>query len=128
MMSMIEEMNQQEITMKEMNQETLETIAGGHPFESCFGGAALYRSGVSYANTCFGSDVYSIKNSQHQAVNISKDTAWTLREESNKLWNSKYANSGDFVGFAREWKQTLADKYNLDWDGSLGNYKFQLWD
>ncbi len=59
---------------------------------------------ISYANTVFGSDVFTINNSQHQAVNISKDTAWTLREESNKLWKNKYAGSGDFVGYAREWK------------------------
>ena len=79
-------------------------------------------------NTVFGSDVYTIKNSQHQPVGISKDTAWNLREESEKLWKSKYADSADFIGYAREWKQTLADKHGIDWDGSLGDYKFQLWD
>ena len=45
---------------------------------------------------------------------------------SQNLWKTKYANSADFVGFAREWKQTLAEKYGLDWDGSMGNYKAQL--
>ena len=124
----IQNISLQETTMNELNQETLETVAGGQPFESSFGGATLYRSGVSYANTVFGSDVYTIKNSQHQPVGISKDTAWNLREESEKLWKSKYADSADFVGYAREWKRTLADKHGIDWDGSLGDYKFQLWD
>ena len=124
----IQNISLQETGVNELNQETLETIAGGQPFESSFGGATLYRSGVSYANTVFGSDVYTIKNSQHQPVGISKDTAWNLREESDKLWKSKYADSADFIGYAREWKQTLADKHGIDWDGSLGDYKFQLWD
>ena len=124
----IQNISLQETAANELNQETLETVAGGQPFESSFGGAILYRSGVSYANTVFGSDVYTIKNSRHQPVGISKDTAWNLREESEKLWKSKYADSADFIGYAREWKQTLADKHGIDWDGSLGDYKFQLWD
>ena len=124
----IQNISLQETAANELNQETLETVAGGQPFESSFGCAILYRSGVSYANTVFGRDVYTIKNSQHKPVGISKDTAWTLREESDKLWKSKYADSADFIGYAREWKQTLADKHGIDWDGSLGDYKFQLWD
>ena len=124
----IQNISLQETAANELNQETLETVAGGQPFESSFGGSTLYRSGVSYANTVFGSDVYTIKNSQHQPVGISKDTAWNLREESEKLWKSKYADSADFIGYAREWKQILADKHGIDWDGSLGDYKFQLWD
>ena len=116
------------ITVNELDHAALETVSGGHPFESCFGDAALYRAGVSYANTCFGKDVYTIKNSSHQAVSISKDLAETLRSESKKLWKTKYADSADYVSYAREWKQTLASSYNLDWDGSIGDYKFQMWD
>ena len=124
----IQNISLQETSMNELNQETLETVAGGQPFEDNIGGPTLYRSGVSYANTFFGSDVFSIKNSQHQPVGISKDTARTLRAESENLWKSKYADSADFIGYAREWKQTLADRHGIDWDGSLGYYKFQLWD
>ena len=117
---------EKEIPVKrELEPETLAAAAGGHPFESSFGDINLYRCGVSYANTLFGSDEYSICNSSHQAVSISKDTAETLRSVSQNLWKTKYANSADFVGFAREWKQTLADNYGLDWDGSMGNYKFR---
>ena len=113
-------------TNRELDPEILEIAAGGHPFESSFGDINLYRCGVSYNNTFFGSDEYYIRNSSHQAVFISKDTAETLRSVSQNLWKTKYANSADFVGFAREWKQTLAEKYGLDWDGSMGNYKAQL--
>ena len=126
-MSIDDHTNREIPTQRELDQETLATVAGGHPFESSFGDINLYRSGVSYFNTLFGSDEYFIKNSNHQAVSISKDTAETLRSESMNLWKTKYATSADFVGFAREWKQTLASKYSLDWDGSMGNYKFQGW-
>ncbi len=125
-MSMHVNTNRENLMKQEMDQEALAMAAGGHPFESSFGDINLYRCGVSYANTIFGSDEYSICNSSHQAVSISKDTAETLRSVSQTLWKTKYANSADFVGFAREWKQTLADKYGLDWDGSMGNYKVQL--
>ena len=51
----------------------------------------------------------------------------TLRSESTKLWNAKYAGSADLVGYLREWKQVLASDYGIDWNGRLGTYKACVW-
>ncbi len=108
--------------MNEVDLDTLSTAAGGHPFEECFYDKALYRAGVSFANTIFGSDEFYVNGTQ-----ISKDLARTLRAESTKVWNERYASSGDLVGYLREWKGTMKNKYGLDWNGQLGTYKVQAW-
>lgn len=100
---------------EEMTYEEMETVAGGHPFEECFGDTALYRAGVSYQNVIFGSDRYYVGSKQ-----ISKDLAKTLRAESDKLWKSKYEAQADLVGYLREWKEILDDKYDIEWDGTPG--------
>ncbi len=108
--------------IKELNLDELNEAAGGHPFEEAFADDNLYRAGVSFRNTIFGSDEFYVNSTR-----ISKETARTLRSESKKLWNSKYAASADLVGYLREWKQVLANNYGLTWDGTLGTYKAQAW-
>ena len=100
---------------EEMTYEEMETVAGGHPFEECFGDTALYRAGVSYQNVIFGSDHYYVGSKQ-----ISKDLAKTLCAESDKLWKSKYEAQADLVGYLREWKEILDDKYDIVWDSTPG--------
>ena len=104
--------------MEELTHAELETAAGGHPFEECFGDTARYRAGVSYQNVVFGSDRYYVGSTQ-----ISKSLAKTLRSESKKLWEDKYSKQADLVGYLREWKQILDDKYDIEWDGKLGTYE-----
>lgn len=101
--------------LEEMTYEEMEPIAGGHPFEECFGDTALYRTGVSYQNVIFGSNRYYVGSKQ-----ISKDLAKTLRAESYKLWKSKYEVQADLVGYLREWKEILDDKFDIEWDGTPG--------
>lgn len=108
-------------TPKELTSEELNSVAGGHPFESSFGDNALYRAGVSYVNTIFGADEYYIGT-----LKISKDQARELREYSTNVWK-KYSASGDYIGYAREWKQILQDEYGISWDGQIGSYKPQVW-
>ncbi len=107
---------------KELTDAEAEIVAGGSPFEDCFGDDALYRAGVSYENVCFGSDRYYVGSTK-----IDKELARTLRSESTKLWNSKYAASADLVGYLREWKQVLASSYSIDWNGRLGTYEACVW-
>ncbi|MBR2434791.1 MAG: hypothetical protein IKB22_04905 [Lentisphaeria bacterium] len=107
---------------KELTDAETEIVAGGSPFEDCFGDIALYRAGVSFENVCFGSDRYFVGSKK-----IDKELARTLRSESTKLWNSKYASSADMVGYLREWKQVLASDYNIDWNGRLGTYEACVW-
>ena len=107
---------------KELTDAETEIVAGGSPFEDCFGDTALYRAGVSFENVCFGSDRYFVGSRQ-----IDKELARKLRSESTKLWDSKYAGSADMVGYLREWKQVLADDYNIDWNGRLGTYEACVW-
>ncbi len=107
---------------KELTDAETEIVAGGSPFEDCFGDVALYRAGVSFENVCFGSDRYFVGSRQ-----IDKELARKLRSESTKLWDSKYAGSADMVGYLREWKQVLASDYNIDWNGRLGTYEACVW-
>ena len=101
--------------LEEMTYEEMETVAGGHPFEECFGDTALYRADVFYQNVIFGSDRYFIGSKQ-----ISKDLAKTLRAKSDKLWKSKYEAQAGLVGYLREWKENLDDQYDIVWDGTPG--------
>ncbi len=106
----------------ELTLSELETATGGHPFEECFGDTALYRPGVSYVNTVFGDDEYYVGSTR-----ISKDLARTLRARSSALGNKNYAESGDYVKYAREWKAILATEYGISWNGLMGSYSFQAW-
>ncbi len=112
--------NTNEIKERKLTVQELDQIAGGHPFEDCFWDEDLYRAGVSYYNTVFGDDEYYIGSTR-----ISKDLARLLREKSKNVWR-KYAASGDYLNYAREWKALLANQYNIDWDGQIGTYKFQV--
>ncbi len=106
----------------EITMEQLECVAGGQPFEEAFADTALYRAGVSFVNVIFGSDEFYVNGTA-----ISKDTAKDLREKSKKLWKEKYAQSGDYVAYAREWKQVLKDDYDLSWNGLMGTYSVHAW-
>ena len=106
---------------KELNHIDMNQVAGGHTFEDCFWDEDLYRAGISYYNTIFGSDEYYIGSTQ-----ISKELARSLRERSRQVWR-RYSASGDYVGFAREWKAILANDYGISWDGQIGTYKAQAW-
>ena len=113
---------QEDMILEELTAADMEPIAGGSPFESSFADSALYRAGVSFENVCFGSDRFYIGSQQ-----ISKDLARTLRDESTKLWNAKYAQTANLVDYMREWKETLASKYNISWNGKLGSYAAKPW-
>ena len=78
----------------------------------------MYRAGISFDRTFFGTNGYRIGSTV-----ISRNTAEEMREKSMKIWNDKYAEKGDLVGFIREWKQELKNEYNIDWDGRIGDYK-----
>ena len=103
-----------ELRMNELSMEEMEQAAGGHPFEDCFGDIALYRAGIVCEEHFFSSDEFRIGS-----TNISKDLAKALRSHSTKVW-AGYSESGDFVAFAREWKQILANQYGISWDGRIG--------
>ena len=121
-MTTVNTIPQDAMFQEEMTAAEMETIAGGSPFEDSFADAALYRAGVSFENVCFGSDRFYVGSTQ-----ISKELARTLRAESTKLWESKYASSADLVGYLREWKQTLASDYTISWNGQLGTYEAKAW-
>ena len=106
----------------ELNEMEMATIAGGSPFEECFADSALYRAGVTFDNVCFGKDRFYVGSTR-----ISKELARTLRSKSTELWNSKYSASADFVGYLREWKQTLQNEYHLQWNGQVGDYNPCVW-
>lgn len=107
------------INLTELLDEELDQIAGGHPFEDCFGDNDLHRAGVTYINTVFGNDEYYICS-----THISKDLARSLRERSRELWK-QFSSTGDYVAYARIWKQILADEYGISWDGQMGKNSFQ---
>lgn len=107
------------INLTELLDEELDQIAGGHPFEDCFGDNDLHRAGVTYINTVFGNDEYYIGSTR-----ISKDLARSLRERSRELWK-QFSSTGDYVAYARIWKQILADEYGISWDGQMGKNSFQ---
>lgn len=106
-------------TIKELFFNEMEDVAGGHPFEDCFGDDDLHRAGVTYVNTVFGDDEYYIGSTR-----ISKDLARKLREHSRQVWRN-YSASGKLVDYCREWKLILANQYGIDWNGVLGENKFQ---
>ena len=112
----------QKAVRTELTPAELETVAGGHPFEESFADIALYRAGVSYVNTVFGSDEYYIGSTR-----ISKELAKSLRSRSSSLWKSSYAESGNYVSYAKEWKKILANEYGISWDGLMGSYSCQAW-
>ena len=117
-----ETMNREDTLQIELNQAEMETISGGSPFEDIFADTALYRAGVSIENVCFGSDRYYVGSQK-----IEKELARTLRSRSTELWESKYAATADFVGYLREWKQTMAKDYGISWNGLLGTYAAKVW-
>ena len=110
-----------DIKEKKLTAHEMDQVAGGHPFEDCFWDADLYRAGVSYHRTFFGSDEYYIGSTQ-----IPKELARKLRERSRNVWRN-YSASGDYLNYAREWKAILANEYNINWDGQIGTYEFQAW-
>ena len=105
----------------ELPMELMECVAGGHPFEEAFYDTALYRAGVSFVNVIFGSDKFYVNDQK-----ISKDTAKELRKKSSELWKEHYAESGDYVAYAREWKKILKDEYGLNWNGLMGTYSVSM--
>ena len=107
----------EEYIVQELGLNELETVSGGHPFEESFGDINLYRAGVSYVNVCFGDDEYYVGSTR-----ISKDLAKALRERSMAFWKAGYAATGDYVQYARAWKQILANEYGIAWDGLMGSY------
>ena len=104
-----------------LTAEETERVAGGHPFEESFADENLYRAGVSFTNTIFGSDEFRIGS-----TGISKDLARALRSRSSTLWKKNYAANADLVGYIREWKGVLANEYGISWNGVLGTYKVSL--
>ena len=103
--------------MTELSFEEMETVVGGHELEEKFADAALYRAGVSFVNCLFGEDEFYVGSTR-----ISKSLAKALRARSSALWSASYAESGDMVGYLREWKSILANEYGLSWNGQLGTY------
>ena len=109
-----------ELIMKNtLDIETLDKVSGGHPFESVYADDDLHRAGVSYVNTVFGYDKYFLGSTP-----ISKDLAMELRTRSAAVWQ-KYAASGDYIAYAREWKIILLNEYNLIWNGEIGSNSFE---
>lgn len=106
----------------ELTAAEMETVAGGSFLEETFADIALYRAGVSYDNCAFGADRFRVGDKA-----ISKELARKLRDESTKLWNEKYRDSADMVGYLREWAQVLSDEHNIEWDGRLGRYQVCVW-
>lgn len=106
---------------KELKLGILDTVSGGQPFECSYNGTDLERAGITYQNVIFGKDRYYI--GKHR---ITKELAKTLMDRSVDLWNDKYAESGDLVGFIREWRGVLSSEYGLQWDGSFGDYSLKF--
>ena len=92
----------------------MEQIAGGHPFEEKFADYSLYRAGITCEEHFFSDDEFRIGSR-----NISKSLAKSMRSRSQKLWAS-YSASGDYVAYARAWKQILANEYGISWNGEMG--------
>ena len=103
------------ITEKTLDLETLEMVSGGHPFESVYADDDLHRAGVTYVNTFFDYDKYYLGSTP-----ISKDLAMALRARSKTVW-ADYAKSGDYIAYARVWKQILLNDYGLTWNGEIGH-------
>lgn len=109
----------------ELNQEDLDSVSGGSIFEADIGWswkakyADYYRLGICQTKGTFTADVYSIA-SPNGRIYLAKDTAETILKDGTNLWRSSYRESGDLVGFWREWKGILKNKYGIEWDGSIG--------
>ena len=97
------------LTVNEMEQ-----FAGGHPFEEKFADYDLYRAGITCNMHLFSVDEFTIGS-----VNISKDLAKALRARSKKVW-ADYSASGDYIAYARAWKEILASEYGITWNGEIG--------
>ena len=106
-----------DLTMRELNHDEIGAVSGGGFYESAYGDENLYRAGISYVNCAITRDEYWIGSTR-----ISKDTAITMRERSMKIWKDKYSESGDLVGFIKEWRKILLYEYNISWDGKCGEY------
>lgn len=102
-----------------LDLEVLDKVAGGHPFESVYADDDLHRAGVSYVNTVFDYDKYYLGSTP-----ISKELAMALRARSQTVWKD-YAKSGDYISYARVWKQILLNDYGLSWNGELGTNSFE---
>ena len=103
--------------MRELTRNEIDTVSGGGFYESYYGDANLYRAGISYVNCAFTLDEYWIGDTR-----ISKDTAIAMRERSMKIWQDKYSESGNLVGFIKEWRMILLNEYGIKWDGKCGEY------
>ncbi|MBR3341663.1 MAG: hypothetical protein IKG30_08580 [Clostridiales bacterium] len=104
---------------KTLDLEVLDKVSGGHPLESVYADDDLHRAGVSYVNTVFGYDKYYLGSTP-----ISKELAMALRARSADVWK-KYAKAGDYIGYAREWKEILLCEYELSWNGEIGSNSFE---
>lgn len=108
-----------------LTNSELNSISGGSFWEpEVYQGGThgdYYRVGVSFKNCAFSSDEYSISGKR-----ISKKLAEQIVTLGNKIYKSKYHASGDWVGFAREWKVILKQNFSIDWDGKLGTYSCGL--
>lgn len=108
--------NKEETGRQEMDQQEMETVAAGTCLEAGgIAGWAAYRAGITCNINFFNGDTFFIGSTQ-----ISKDQAASLKAESTAIWNSKYAEAGDLVGFIREWKGILNSKYGIQWNGRVG--------
>ena len=107
----------------ELNEEELDSVSGGNIFETEIGGSwgakmsDVLRCGIDWKKCVVTADEYSING-----VRLDKDTANGLLAIGTILWHQKYMKSGDYVGFAREWKKILHDNYNINWNGRMGHY------
>ncbi len=114
-------------SIKALTDEELSTVSGGSFWESEIGSEDrckyidIYRSGVTYVNCAFGSDEFYVGSKR-----ISKDLANEITVAGRNLWRDKYESSADMVGFTKEWKMILANKYGINWDGKMGERKLQF--
>lgn len=111
-------------SIKILTEEEAFKVCGGNILESEIGGAKyidIYRAGVSFKKSFFGDDEFYIGGTR-----ISKETADNIVRQSRVLWISKYMDSGDLVGFTKEWKAVLMNDYGVTWDGIMGKYSFKV--
>ena len=103
-----------------LDNTLLSEVNGGWLVESAPGDARtfgeIYNAGISIESTWVGSSRYFISGGE-----ISFDLADKIIRESKKIWK-KYQGSADWVGYAREWKTVLREKWSIEWDGLKGTY------
>lgn len=110
--------------IKKISMEEASMICGGYIGESEIGSEArckyidIYRSGITYVGCFFGYDEFYIGSRR-----ISKNLADELTVKGRDLWEKNYRESGDLVGFTREWKMILTNDYGINWDGKMGSRK-----